>query len=87
MDCFGGTQSWKDQLICFLMHNIPAYILMLVLFIAWRWELAGGILFIVAAVAGALFFRAFNGNPGVLIVMLPFLITGVLFILHHEMYG
>ena len=48
----------------------------------WRDILAGGILFLMAALTGSIYFRGFSGNPGVLIVMLPFIITGVLFILH-----
>jgi hypothetical protein len=82
IDCFGENYTLREQLICFFMHNIPAYILMLALIIAWKWELAGGILFLLAAVAGSIYFRGFNGNPGVLIVLLPFVITGILFILH-----
>jgi len=82
MDCFEGSYSFKEQLICFGMHNIPASIVVLVLIIAWKWELAGGILFLMAALAGSFFFRAFSGNPGVLIILLPFVISGILFILH-----
>ena len=84
MDCFemGGT----DALICLLMHNIPAFIIILVLIIAWRWELLGGILFVIVSFAGAVYFNGFGKNPGVLPVMAPFLLTGVLFILHYFLY-
>jgi len=82
MDCFGGTLKVKEQLICFMMHNIPAFIIMLVVIVAWRWEIAGGVLFLLVAIAGSIYFRSFNGNPGVIIILLPFVITGILFILH-----
>jgi len=80
LDCFeGGTL--RDQLTCFFMHNIPAFILIAILVIAWRWEMAGGILFIAAAIAGAIFFGAFSGNTGVIWLLMPLVLVGILFIL------
>jgi hypothetical protein len=68
------------------MHNIPAFILIVVLIVAWKWELAGGILFLLAALAGSIYFRGFAGNWGVLIIMAPFVITGIMFILHQVLF-
>jgi hypothetical protein len=84
LDCFemGGT----DVLICLFMHNIPAFIVIAVLVIAWKWELIGGVLFVLAAFAGGIFFHGFTGNWGALIIMMPFLITGILFLLHYYLY-
>ena len=81
MDCFemGGT----DALICLLMHNIPAFIIIGVLVVAWKWELIGGILFIAVSFAGAIYFNGFGGNWGVLPIMAPFMLTGILFIIHY----
>jgi hypothetical protein len=86
LDVFGGDEPLGRQLLGFLIHNIPAFILTVVLIIAWKWEVAGGSLFIIAAAGGVVFFRAFSGNPGSLIVMAPLLIVGLLFILHHQVY-
>jgi len=86
MDCFGGNYTLREQLLCFVMHNIPAYILILALILAWKKEMAGGILFLLAALAGSIYFRAFSGNPGVLIILLPFVITGILFIVHKVLF-
>ncbi|MBK7713068.1 MAG: hypothetical protein IPN67_06265 [Bacteroidales bacterium] len=85
LDVFGGNEPVGRQLLGFLMHNIPAFILTAILFVAWKWEVTGGVLFIVAAIAGSFFFRAFSGNPASLIVMIPFCIVGILFILHHSL--
>jgi hypothetical protein len=84
LDCFemGGT----DILICLFMHNIPALIIVAILVIAWKWELPGGFLFIAASVAGAIYFNGFGGNWGVLPVMAPFLLTGILFLVHYFIY-
>jgi hypothetical protein len=80
LDCFeGGTQ----QFVCFIMHNIPAFILTALLVIAWKWEYIGGALLILGAIAGSAFFGIFRGNPGILILMSPFILTGGLFILHN----
>jgi hypothetical protein len=87
LDCFSDSWTFGKQILCFLMHNIPAGIVILVLIISWKWELAGGILFLLTAVAGSMYFRGFSGNPGVLIVMLPFVVTGFLFILNHFLFG
>lgn len=86
MDCFEASYTLKEKLICFGVHNIPAGVLVLVLIVAWKREMAGGFLFLAFALAGSIFFRVFTGNPWELVVILPFGITGILFILHHVLY-
>lgn len=39
----------KEQLIAFAIHLIPSYILAAILYVAWRWELIGGIIYILIA--------------------------------------
>jgi hypothetical protein len=85
LDCFEEGVT-KDIFICLVMHNIPAFIIIAILVIAWRWEIAGGILFVVAAITGSIYFHGFTGNWGALIIMLPFLITGALFFIHNYLY-
>lgn len=87
MDCFEEGQGIKEQLICFFMHNIPAFIIVAILIVAWKWEQIGGMLFIVAAFAGSIFFNGFRGNWGVNIIMAPFLISGILFLIHFFKYN
>lgn len=82
-DCF-ESGSLRDKFVCFVMHNIPAFILIAILIVAWRWSFTGGILFILAALAGAVFFRAFSGNPGVWWLLTPLILVGMLFILQDE---
>lgn len=84
LDCFDMEAS--KVLLCFLMHNIPAFILILVLVVAWKWELIGGILFVIAFFTGAIFFDGFGENWGALIIMIPFLLTGVMFIVYYYLY-
>ncbi len=82
-DVFGGNEPLSRQLLGFLMHNIPAMILLVILIVAWRYENIGGILFVLVAVYGCIRFRAFAGNPGSLLVMAPFFLTGILFLVHY----
>lgn len=86
LDVFGGNESFGLKILGFLLHNIPVFILIAILIIAWKWELAGGILFILASISGFVFFHSFTGNPGSIIVIAPFLLSGILFILHTVIY-
>jgi hypothetical protein len=86
-DAFEGNESFFVKFLGFLAHNIPVFILIIILIIAWKWEIAGGALFIVASMYGTVFFHSFSGNPGSLIVLSPFLLAGILFILHSVLYG
>jgi len=85
-DVFDGNEPVGAKLLGFLMHNIPVLILTGILVVAWKQELAGGVLLIAAAIAASIFFRSFSGNPWSLIVLAPFAIAGVLFILHYFLY-
>jgi hypothetical protein len=86
-DVFGGEESFGLKMLGFLIHNIPVLILVAILIIAWKWEMAGGALFILASICGTVFFHSFSGNPGSLIVITPFLIIGILFIIRDIFYG
>jgi hypothetical protein len=83
LDCFDEGTSFEQVLMCFLMHNIPALICLAALIVAWKWELAGGILFVLFFIAGTIFFKSFTGNPWSLLVISPLLLTGILFIVYH----
>lgn len=87
IDVFEGNGSLGMKLVGFLIHNIPAFLLTAVLVLSWKYELAAGILFIVFAIAGSIVFRGFSGNPGSLIVVGPFLIIGLMFIMHHVVFN
>lgn len=86
LDVFGGNESIGMKMLGFLIHNIPVVIVTAILIVAWKWEVAGGILFILAFITGTIFFHSFTGNPGSIVVIAPFLIIGILFILHGVLY-
>lgn len=48
LDVFTPGATAKDIIIGLFMHNIPALILVVVLIISWKYEVVGGIVFILA---------------------------------------
>jgi len=82
LDVFGGGDPLTKQILAFLKHNIPAFTLIIALIVSWRYELAGGSIFILLFIVWGRFWGSFSGNGGSLILIVPFLIVGILFILH-----
>jgi hypothetical protein len=79
LDVFGGRDPWWHQILGFLIHLIPVYLLVAVLLLSWRWEWIGGILF---PVLGLLHFSLMWSRwpwPRSLIMTLP--IGGTTFLL------
>ena len=79
LDIFSSGAPVGAMLLGFLIHNIPSLILIIILVIAWRFEIAGGILFLLACVAPFLLLS----NPFWVNAALaaPFFFTGILFLL------
>jgi len=48
LDVFGMGLSFREVSIGLIMHNIPVFVLIAVLVIAWKRELVGGVVFILA---------------------------------------
>ncbi len=97
-DAFDPKLTLQDQLIGFMMHSIPAFVLILFLVVAWIWPLWGGILFLVAGLGFTPFIFSVNyhrlvmsNNPSALAISLgivlainfPFILAGGLFIWTH----
>lgn len=78
LDIFEIAKSPLEILTGLFMHLIPNFILTFILVIAWRWNKAGGLLFIL--LAGLMFY--FFGNPFWVNVSLfgPLALIGLLFI-------
>jgi len=82
-DSFSGDQPFGKELIGFLMSSIPGILLIVVLVVAWKQEIIGGTIFIVISVVLGIYFKSFTTNPASLIILAPFFLVGILFILHH----
>lgn len=49
-DVFSEDYSFWETILAFIMHNIPVFVLTLVLILAWKHELIGTAVFTVAAI-------------------------------------
>lgn len=77
LDSFSEGRTWPESLLAFGIHNVPTLILLIILVIAWRKEWLGGLLYLAAA--GFMFFWF---GWGAILVILPVVIVGILFLAH-----
>ena len=92
LDAFSPNLTIWQQIGAFIIHLIPSFILLIVLLIAWKWELVGGIIFIVIGLSLSpfIFFHNYKMNHSIWmslgiisIITLPFIIAGILFVISH----
>ena len=82
LDVFEEYQG-LELLIGLFMHLIPSFILIILLVIAWKWEKIGGWLFIVLSIIFTIFFKTYQDIISFLIISLPVLVIGILFLLNY----
>jgi hypothetical protein len=94
LDSFDPRYTLWQQLEAFFIHLIPNFILIIFLIVAWKWELAGGLILVAFALilSPPVFFINYRMNHSVwmslsviLMINFPFVITGALFVLSHFM--
>jgi hypothetical protein len=94
VDTFDPKLSIQSRILGFLIHSTRAFVLMAILLVAWRWELVRGILFAVLGIGFGPFIVAHNYRMNrsgwtspfvVLIINVPFIVTGPLFVIGHQM--
>ena len=89
MDVFEGEQGFWDTTVAFLIHNIPSFVMIIILIIAWKREDIGGVLLMLSVIGFAIFLftRMSNFMYGTLIMLgIPFLI-GALFVVNYYLLG
>jgi hypothetical protein len=88
-----GLTIWQ-QLGAFFIHLIPSFILLAFLILAWKWELIGGIIFMVIGLAFSPFIFMLNCNRNhsiwlslviILTITIPFVVVGILFLISHRL--
>jgi hypothetical protein len=90
LDIFGQGYSFSETVVGLLMHNIPAFILLVVLLISWKHEIVGGIAFILAGLlyTAMIIMNAIQGSfewymlSWILTIAGPAFIVGILFIVN-----
>jgi hypothetical protein len=93
LDSFSPDKTFWQNTAAFLMNLLPSFVLLLILIVAWKWPLAGGIILLGAGLVTSILVFNLNYSQrhfplgqsirNVSILCLPFLIAGVLFILSH----
>ena len=95
LDSFDPKLTIGEQILGFLIHLIPSFLLAIFLAVAWKWELIGGIILAALALglAPSIYLGNYNNNHSVwmslgviLMINLPFVIAGGLFILSHFLH-
>ena len=92
LDAFDPGHTIKQQLINFSIHLVPSFILLIFLFVAWKWEYIGGIIFIIIGLGLSPFIFIMNykmnhsiwmsiGN--IMLITFPFVVIGILFLISH----
>jgi len=82
LDSFGGDTPILEQILGFVIHLIPSFIIIIALALSWKNELLGGIIFNAIALFSFLFFRTYEDFVVFLIVTFPLLLIGELFFYH-----
>lgn len=88
-DVFEEGKDFWETLADFLGHNIPSFVMIIILIIAWKRENIGGILLMLCALGFGifLFFRMDKSMLGTFVMLgIPFLI-GALFVVNYYYLG
>ena len=88
-----GLTIWQ-QLGGFLIHNIPSFVILVILIIAWKWEFTGGITFIILGLVFYLLvfllnhyrnqFSVGRSLVNAAMIAVPIIIVGILFVWSHN---
>jgi len=93
LDAFQAGMSLKDQILAWLIHMIPSFVLILILIIAWIWENIGGIILFSLGLAFSpfIFWGNYSHNHSlwmslliILMITFPFILAGALFMLSYH---
>ena len=79
LDVFSEGYTFTETVVGLSMHLLPTLAVVVVLLVAWRRELIGGVLFILLASVFLYFFRGNNDIVAYLILAGPLFIIGLLF--------
>jgi hypothetical protein len=80
LDVFDGQHSFAQTLAAFLMHNIPSFLLIIILVIAWHREWLGAVIFPVLGLTYLL--TNLHAHWSVhAVITVPLILMGLLFLL------
>jgi prolipoprotein diacylglyceryltransferase len=94
LDSVSSERTFWQNATALLMSLIPSFVLLAALIIAWKWGKTGGIILTIIGLALSMFvfvlnykrnqFSVANSLKNALILAIPFVLAGILFILSHH---
>ena len=78
LDVFDANLSFWPTVLGLFVHNIPVFLLAAIVWISWKYEIVGGVAFILAGLAHAVLSN--KGGVAFLIIDLPAFFIGILFL-------
>lgn len=95
LDAFAEGAGLGQKIVAFLLHMIPSFVLIIVLIIAWKRELIGGILMTLVGLAVSALVYSLNygrshsvsrGLQTAAVIGVPFVIVGLLFMISYFLH-
>jgi len=92
LDAFEPGMPIGQQLLNFMIHLIPSFVLLLFFWFSWKWPYVGGIIFSIIGIVTSPFVYRMNYNRThsvgislliILMITVPFIVIGVLYIFSH----
>lgn len=87
-DVFGEGYGFWESILAFLIHNIPVFILIILLFIAWKKDIVGMITFLIGGLL-YLFIILIDTKKFewyILIIIIPLFTISFLYYLNYKKY-
>lgn len=83
LDVFDEGYGFWQTILALLIHLVPTFLTLAALLVAWRWELAGGIIYMLLGFAYVIMMSGQHWLAYAIITG-PLLLTGLLFIINHS---
>lgn len=80
LDVFGEGYTFWETVLALAMHLVPTAVILIALGIAWRWEWAGGLLFVLLGGFYIFVFRKEGDWISYLLIAGPLFLVGALFL-------
>ncbi|MFX4261551.1 DUF7670 domain-containing protein [Pelotomaculum propionicicum] len=83
LDAFTGEGPFYRELLGFVFHLLPSFILLITLAASWKYPVHSGIAFIFFSLLFTLSFNTYENILTLLIISLPITLIGILLIISH----
>ena len=81
LDVFDANLGFWPTVLGLFMHNIPALLLAIIVWISWKYEIVGGVAFILAGLAHMILSIKGGKEIFFLIIDVPAFLVGILFLI------